>query len=382
MIDAEDARICLSAGEGAEGGAGAVLPPIVQASLFRQPDMAQLHDGLAREHEHAVYSRGTNPTVAALERTLARLERAEACKCTASGMGAISALLFGLLKSGDHVLFVNDVYGPTLELAQRLKDFGVTHTHLVDADVDAIETALRDETRLIYFESPGSMLFGLLPIRTICTLAKSRGILTAIDNTVATPLLQKPIELGVDLVVHSCSKYIGGHSDVVAGAVMGSAELIERIFYRGYMLLGSVLGPFDAWLLLRGLLTLPTRMERHARDALEIAHFCAGHDAIAEVYHPALATDDGGLFASQMRGHSGLFSVRLAEGGFARAKTVADRLVLFGKAVSWGGPESLVITGHKSEPVPDARLPAGLLRLSIGFEGTGPLIEDLENALR
>lgn len=375
IIDPRDHLTCLRAGEELAENGGMVLPPIAQASIFRKETMEELHRELAQEHLATVYSRGTNPTVRVLERTLAELERGEACKCFASGMGAIGTLLFGLLKAGDHVLFVNDIYGPTLQLARRLEAFGVTHDHILGGSVEEVAAALRNETRMIYLESPGSMLFGRVDIAGIAGLARGRGILTAIDNTVSTPLLQKPITLGVDLVIHSCSKYIGGHSDAIGGALIGPADLIERIFYDAYLLLGARMPPFEAWLFLRGLMTLPARMERHRADGLEVARFLKAHPAVARVFHPELEGNAGA--------HSGLFSFELAEGGFLRAVEVANRLKLFGKAVSWGGAESLVMTGHKVDPAggPEPRLPASLLRLSVGLEGAQALIDDLAAAL-
>ncbi len=380
-LDPHDLLLCLRAGEDVGTHDGAVLPPVAHASLFRKPTMEALHRDLAREHIASTYSRGTNPTVAVLEKTLAALERGEACKCFASGMGAIGATLFGLLKAGDHVLFVNDIYGPTLELARRLEDFGVSHSQGFAGRADDLVPLVRPETRLIYLESPGSTLFGIVDLPGIAAMARERGVLTAIDNTVATPLLQKPIELGIDLVIHSCSKYIGGHSDALGGALVGSAALVERIFYNAYMLMGAVMPPFEAWLFLRGLMTLPVRLRQHHDDALAIAGFLAQHRAVAHVFHPQLHLPDG--VPGNWRGHSGLFSFALAEGGFARAVAVANRLRLFGKAVSWGGAESLVMTGHKSDPGADARprVPAGLLRLSIGLEGADALITDLDAAL-
>ncbi|MGE0533289.1 MAG: PLP-dependent aspartate aminotransferase family protein [Hyphomonadaceae bacterium] len=380
-IDPQDELICLRAHDAQAGGPA--LPPIAQASLFRQPSMERLLVGLSREDDHFIYSRGSNPTVAILEKTLAELERGEACKCFASGMGAISAVLFGLLEAGDHVLFVNDIYGPTIELAERLSRFGVDYSRTFATAAHEIVAAIRDQTRIIYIESPGSTLFGLAPIEAICNAAKLRGIVTVMDNTVATPLLQKPLSFGVDLVVHSCSKYIGGHSDVVGGAVVGSAALLHTIFYESYMLLGAAMAPFDAWLLLRGLMTLPARMQRHHADGLEIASFLQAHPRIERLFHPAFCESQSDLMNRQMLGHSGLFSVCVDVPDFSGLLTVANRLQLFGKAVSWGGAESLVMTGHKSDPGknPSARVPMNLLRLSVGLEGADNLIRDLERAL-
>jgi cystathionine beta-lyase/cystathionine gamma-synthase len=267
-------------------------------------------------------------------------------------------------------------------LAERLKDFGVSHSRTFESDVGAIAAALRDETRMIYMESPGSTLFRLLPVADICALAKGRGILTVLDNSVATPLLQKPLTLGVDLVVHTCSKYIGGHSDVMGGAVVGSAELLKTIFYKGYMLLGAAMAPFAAWLCLRGLMTLPTRMQRHHGDALTLANYLQAHARITKVYHPALEEGQRALMQRQMLGHSGLFSVCVDVRDFSELLKIANRLELFGKAVSWGGVESLVMTGHKTDPgAAQTRVPMNLLRLSVGLEGADNLIADLEGAL-
>ena len=375
-IDPQDELICLRARD----GEAMVMPPIAQASLFRHPTIESLLEGLAHENERFVYSRGANPTVQILEQTLAELERGESCKCFSSGMGAVSAVLFGLLKSGDHVLFVNDIYGPTLEVAERLTDFGVYYSRTFAAEVGAIAAELRDNTRVIYMESPGSTLFRLLSITDICAVAKNRGIITVLDNTVSSPLLQKPLTLGVDLVLHSCSKYIGGHSDVVGGALIGSNKLVKAIFYKSYMLLGAVMAPFNAWLLLRGLMTLPTRMQRHHDDALTLATYLKSHTRVTTVFHPAFEETD--LMNRQMRGHSGLFSVCVDVRDFGELLKTANRLELFGKAVSWGGVESLVMTGHKSDPgEAEARVPMNLLRLSVGLEGTDNLIADLERAL-
>jgi cystathionine beta-lyase/cystathionine gamma-synthase len=376
-FDPADVLTCLRAGE----RVGPVMPPVVQASLFRFATLAELLTAQAREHEVSVYSRGTNPTVRELESAMAALERGEAAKCCASGMGAIAATLFALLAAGDHVLFVGDIYGPTLALAERLGDFGVAHDRCLSGDLAAIETALTPATKLIYLESPGTMRFGLLPIAEIARLAQARGILTAIDNTVATPLLQKPLTLGMDIVLHSLTKYIGGHSDAMGGTVVSSAELIERIFRKGYMLLGAAMAPHDAWLHLRGLMTLPTRLARQQADALGIARFLVGHPLVRRVFHPALAGDR--LFTQQMpRGHSGLLSAEFDLPDHAATLALADRLALFAKAISWGGVESLVTTPHRVNPGPgDHRFPPTMLRFSIGLEGADALIADLDQAL-
>jgi cystathionine beta-lyase/cystathionine gamma-synthase len=206
-IDPQDVELCTAAA----GQSGAVVPPLVQSSIFAYPSFDDLLAGLSQEHRHHVYTRGQNPTVEVLERKLASLERGEACKCFGSGMAAISAVFLGLLEAGDHVVFVNQVYGPTLQLAEHLRRFGISHDVVLEPEPAAVAQALRPTTRLIWLESPGTMLFRTLDVAALVELARSsptdRGpILTAIDNTWATPLFQKPLTLGVDLVVHACSK--------------------------------------------------------------------------------------------------------------------------------------------------------------------------------
>jgi cystathionine beta-lyase/cystathionine gamma-synthase len=328
-----------------------------------------------------VYSRGNNPTLAAVETKIARLERGDACRCLASGMAAVSAVLLSRLRSGDHVLFVNQIYGPTLQLARRLERFGIAHDVVLDLEVTAVERALRPETRLLWMESPGTMLFRQLDVATVAELARHRGVATVVDNSWATPLFQKPLTHGVDLVVHSATKYLGGHSDLVAGAVVGGAEAMERLFYDALLLHGGVLGSHDAWLLNRGLRTLPVRLRRHHDDALELARRLATHRRVARVFHPGVV---GGQLAEALGGFSGLFSFELEDGAYSAVARCVDRLRRFRIGVSWGGVESLVLTpnrGDNAEALARAGSPAGLVRLSVGLEGVEPLWADLERAL-
>jgi cystathionine beta-lyase/cystathionine gamma-synthase len=366
-------------------GAGPVpvLPPIHQTSLFAFPDFASLLDGLAHERQQTVYSRGRNPTVRAVERKLAGLERGEDCICFASGMAAVSAAMLGLLEAGNHVLFVNQVYGPTRQLAAQLARFGVGHDVVLDLDPAAVRAALRPATRLVWLESPGTMLFRVADIAAVAALAHEHGALLCVDNSWATPLLQKPLELGADLVVHSATKYLAGHSDLVAGALVTSAARAEQIFYRAYMLGGAVLGPFDAWLLLRGLRTLPVRLRQHEADALTIVERLERHPAVAAVHHPARSARPD-LVERQLRGTSGLLSFELRRRDFASVVAVLDRLRCFRLGVSWGGVESVALSPQRSgDPAPLAAqgIPPGLIRLSVGLEGAGLLGADLEQAL-
>ncbi|NNE68475.1 MAG: aminotransferase class I/II-fold pyridoxal phosphate-dependent enzyme [Pyrinomonadaceae bacterium] len=380
MFDEKDVLTCIGSDADASEYHGSILPPIAQASLFRKSSAKELHESLKRENKDFVYSRGTNPTVKVLEERLAALERGEACKCFASGIAAISAVFMGLLKAGDHILFINNIYGPTIQLAEMLDSFGITHTSVLGDEITGFEDLIRPETALIYFESPGTMLFDLVPIAEIVSAARKRGILTCIDNSVSTPLFQKPLNLGVDLVVHSCTKYIGGHSDVVGGALITNNDLLERIFFRSYLLLGGIMSPHDAWLMLRGLMSLPNRLKQVQADALEIAKFLDSHPGIRKVHHPLIESNP--LLDEQMTGHTGLFSAEIDVKGFDELCGFVDRLELFGKAVSWGGVESLVIPSFgfddESNPTP---LPTNLVRFSIGLEGAETLISDLESAL-
>ncbi|MFQ5704965.1 MAG: trans-sulfuration enzyme family protein [Gemmatimonadales bacterium] len=382
-IDPADIKICTDAEEKELSYHSGVTPPIAQTALFTYPTFAELLGALASEHTHHVYTRGQNPTVELVEHKLQKLEHGEMCKCFASGMAAVSAIMLGLLEAGDHILFVNQIYGPTLELAQQLERFGIQHDTMLDLHPSEWEGAVRKETRLIWFESPGTMLFRTLNIAKLVEFAKSRNILTAMDNTWATPLLQKPLDSGVDLVMHACSKYIGGHSDAIAGAVVGSAELVEQIYYRAFMLNGGVLAPFDAWLLLRGLRTLPIRLREHGESGLAVARFLAEHEAVARVYHPALSGVDDG-HRDGLRGYTGLFSFELSGGTFDDVVRVIDALKVFRIGVSWGGTESLAISpnrGDNAEYLSANDISPGLIRLSVGLEGANALIDDLGSAL-
>lgn len=383
-LDPADVVTCVADdGPRDEAGAASTSTPIVQTSLFSYPNVDALLEAFGSENRRYVYTRGQNPTVDAAERKLALLERGETCKCFASGMAAISALLLGTLKSGDHVLFVNQVYGPTLQLARHLERFGITHDVMLEVDVDSVVRAMRPNTRLVWLESPGTMLMRMLDVPAVAAAARDRGALTCIDNSWATPLLQKPIELGVDFVVHSATKYLAGHSDVIAGALVGRAEPMKEIFHRAFQLNGGILAPFDAWLLLRGIRTLPARLAQHEADGLRVAEFLAKHRAVRHVYHPALG-DDAALAARQLRGYSGLMSFELVRDDMPSVKRVIDSLKHFRIGVSWGGVESIVIApnrGYNTSYLTSQRIPPGLIRISVGLEGADTLIADLDAAL-
>jgi cystathionine beta-lyase/cystathionine gamma-synthase len=378
-IDSADVAICLSDDPLPSLKASPMATPIVQTSLFAFANFQALLDALADEHRNYVYTRGQNPTVDELERKLAALEQGESCKCFASGMAAISGVMLGLLRSGDHVLFVNQTYGPALQLARHLSRFGIEHTQLLDLDADSVRRAMQRNTRLVWLESPGTMLFRTMDIGAVAAVAHEHPALVCLDNSWATPLFQKPIRHGIDIVVHSATKYLGGHSDLVAGAVIANAELMEQIFRGAFLLNGGILAPFDAWLLLRGIRTLPVRMRQHAADALTVARYLATVDKVSRVNHPVFGDPSDSL-----TGWSGLFSFEVASGGFENVRDFIDGLRLFRIGVSWGGVESLVLSpnhGNNLARLDAQRIPHGLVRLSIGLEGADALIEDLAAAL-
>lgn len=383
-IDPSDVATCIADEIPAPSGDISVPTsvPIVQTSLFSFPDFQSLIDAFQSERANRVYTRGQNPTVEEVERKVALLERGEACKAFGSGMAAISAVFMGQLQAGDHILFANHIYGPTLQLARHLRRFGIEHDVCLDLDIANIERALTPATRLIWVESPGTMLFQQLDLRELVEMARARGVLTGIDNSWATPLLQKPLDLGLDFTVHTCTKYLGGHSDLLAGVLVTSAERMQEIFHRAYLLNGGVLAPFDAWLLLRGMRTLPARLRQHEADALQVARWLQGHPAVRAVHHPGLDADQR-LSARQLSGFSGTFSFELKQDDFETVRTVIDRLRVFRIGVSWGGVESLVISPNRpGQSFRSRGIPDGLIRLSIGLEGADELQADLGHALR
>lgn len=372
--------------------AGAVIPPIYQNSLFTFDSWEAIDSAFDDKVNRAIYTRGNNPTVALVEKKLALLAGGEKARLFSSGMAAISAAISHFVSAGDHVVAVKNAYGPTVSL---LNDYfgpklGVETSFVGGADIEEFAGAIRPNTRLIFLESPSSVVFGLQDLAAVADLARSRGIATAIDNTWATPYFQRPLALGIDLEIHSCSKYLGGHSDLVAGTLIGSAVLIDRIRLREYELLGAKMAPIEAWLLLRSLRTLPLRMERHQQSALKVAQFLRGHPAIRRVLYPGLEDfPQYALARRQMSGFSGLMGFELATDELDLIKCFFNSLQLFRIGVSWGGHESLVYApaiGYLREQTPerlaDMGISLGNMRISVGLENADDLIADLEQALR
>jgi len=365
-----------------------VSPPIFPSVNFVARDAAEFADMASRPQHPRYYTRYGNPTLERTARLVASLEGGEAGLLTASGMGAISAVLVGLLRAGDHVVAQTDHYvGTTRLLTELLPRYGVRATLVDQTRVEAFEAAIEPATRLLMVESPANPTLALTDIRAVCALAKAHGITTVVDNTFACPINQRPLELGADVVVHSATKYLGGHHDLTAGAIVASAPIVERIWDTA-IVLGSVLAPHDAWLLLRGMRTLAVRVERINASTQRIAAFLESHPRVLRVHYPGLASHpQHALAAAQMRGFGGVLSMRVA-GGYAGAERVTSRLGLFARAVSLGGVESLaahaaaVWSGTLSEEaMRAARIEPDLVRLSVGLEDADDLIADLAQAL-
>ncbi len=367
-------------GEDRDNFKGSIPPPIFRTSLFTYSTCQALEEAFRGWGGRHLYSRVSNPTVQALEARVAVLEKTEEAVAFASGMGAISAVLASFLRHGDHLVCGSAAYAPTLALLGRLsRDWGIEVTLVSPPDMGRVEDFIRDRTRLIYLESPASLTFDVIDLEHIARVARRAGIPTVADNSWATPLYQQPLQLGVDLVVHSGTKYISGHSDILLGISAGRAELISRVRDTAISL-GACLSPADAFLALRGLRTLHLRMERHQKSAFRLARRFLDHDKVHSVLHPALPFfPSHALWKRQFRGASGLFSFRL-RGDVTR---FCDAVQLGGLGVAWGGVESLAlphaVVAAAEEPM-RTDVPADLIRLSIGLEDPDDLWEDLQRA--
>ncbi len=365
----------IHAGQDPEPVTGSVNVPIFQTSTYAQPRV-----GEAKGHD---YARTGTPTRTALQEALAAVEGTERCTAFASGLAAEDAV-FRLLSPGDHVVIADDVYGGTYrQLAQVHERWGLEHTAVDLRDHDAVRAAMRPTTRLLWVETPSNPLLKVLDLAALAELAHEAGARLVADNTFATPYLTQPATLGADIVLHSTTKYVGGHSDVVGGAVCTDAETAARLDWLQNAV-GAVGGPLDNYLTLRGLKTLAVRMERHCDNAQRIAEFLAGHERVTAVHYPGLPSDPGHeLASSQMRGYGGMVSVRL--GDEATARRVAERTELFFLAESLGGVESLIehpgAMTHASVAGTQLEVPGDLLRLSVGIEDVDDLVADLDQAL-
>lgn len=384
----------IHAGQDPDPLTGAVVPPIYQVSTYKQDGVGGLRGGYE-------YSRSANPTRTALETALASAEGGDAGYAFASGLAAEDTLLRAILRPGDHVVLGNDAYGGTYRLIARVfGPWGIDYTAVDLSDAEAVANAVEPgRTKVVWTETPTNPLLGVVDIAALAAAARSAGAVLVVDNTFATPYLQQPLALGADVVVHSTTKYIGGHSDVVGGALVvadgaqlpvglegptGSTKLADAVAFHQNAS-GAVAGPFDAWLTLRGLKTLAVRMDRHSTNALEIARFLEAHPKVTEVLYPGLESHPGHeVAARQMSGFGGMVSVRT--GSVESALALCDRTHVFTLAESLGGVESLIEhpakMTHGSVAGTALEVPDDLVRLSVGIEDLTDQLADLDQALR
>ncbi|HYH57585.1 MAG TPA: aminotransferase class I/II-fold pyridoxal phosphate-dependent enzyme [Anseongella sp.] len=370
-------------GEEREHYFNAVAPPIVQTSNFSFRTVEEMRRGLREEFSLPAYTRGTNPTVAILREKMAALEGAEDALIFASGSGAIASSVMANVNSGDHIVSVARPYSWTSTLFSKLlRRFGVDCTMVDGRDPGDFEKAVRPNTKIIFLESPNSFTFELQDLRAVGEIARKHGILTMIDNSYSSPLFQRPLDLGIDLSIHSATKYIGGHSDTVAGVVCGSGKMMRRIFESEYMTLGGIIAPFNAWLLLRGLRTLELRLERSAGSTAQIIDFLETEDKVETIYYPFYKkSPQYELACAQMKKGAGLFSIALRADSVKQVECFCNSLKRFLLAVSWGGHESLIMPRCLSMQEGSREPGYNLVRFYVGLEDPGLLIEDIRQAM-
>ena len=367
--------ICAHHGDDYHSQLGAVSPPIYQTSLFSRKSGGS---GFS-------YTRTNNPTIELAEKKIAALEGAGAARCFASGMAAISAVVTHLVSAGSHVIAPKSVYLPVRSfLESYLTKFGVEVTFVDATNLKEIESAIRPETALIYLESPVSNVFALQDLDGVARIAAKRGIKSVVDNSWSTPVFQNPHKFGIDYVVHSASKYLGGHSDLVAGVATGTEEQMQEIRHTERGFFGASMDPHAAWLLIRSLRTLPIRMRAHEASAIAIARFLESHSAVKRVYYPGLDSHpQRDLAERQMYGTSGVMSFT-TNGNVEQVKKAIASLGHFEIGPSWGGYESILNTpglGIDRQRSEETGIPPGLIRISIGLEHTDTLLDDLDRAL-
>ena len=381
----ELSEILFHLGEEREKYFNAVAPPVIQSSNFAFPNLDAFRNLLKNELSGHIYTRGNNPTVKILRQKVAALEGAEDALVFGSGSAAIAAAIISNVKSGDHIVCVNAPYSWTIVLLRRfLPRFGVETTFVDGRNVENIAAAMRPNTRVLYLESPNSLTFELQDLAACAAVCRQRGVVSIIDNSHCSPIFQQPISFGIDVVVHSATKYLNGHSDVVAGVVCGSRKMIQQIFDTEYMTLGAIISPHDAALMIRGLRTLELRLRRSDDSARKIVAWLRQQPKVKKIYY---TLDEGtpqyNLAKSQMSGNGGLFSIETTAANHAEAEAFFYKLKRFTFAVSWGGHESLIfptiaLYGIEGRSTPS--LPFNFMRFYIGLEDPDWLIEDLAQA--
>jgi len=373
-------------GEERENYFNAVSPPIIQTSNFTFKTVGDFRKALGDEFEATLYSRGQNPTLNILRKKLAALDGAEDALVFSSGIAAITVPILALVKQGDHIVSVENPYSWTIKLFNYfLPKFGITTTFVDGSDVQNIQNAIQPNTKLIYLESPNTFSYDLQDLQAVSRIAKQKGIFTMIDNSYCGPLFQQPVKFGIDLVAQSATKYIGGHSDVVAGVVTGSKALITQIFDNEFLNIGPALSPHSAWLLIRGLRTLPLRMQRSFETATKVTDWLGKHLAVETViwpFNPNFKQLE--LAHKQMQGCGGMFSFTLKNSSVKSIEAFCNNLQHILMAVSWGGHESLItpsIAGITNEAYDQKNPRHQLIRMYVGLEDADYLTKDLEQAL-
>lgn len=370
-------------GEDREKYFNAITPPIFQTSNFAFENVDALRKSIADEKNSYLYSRGNNPTLEILCRKIAALEDTEEALAFSSGMAAISAAVLSFVSSGDHIVCVRNNYSWTNTLMTKfLPRFGVETTFVDGRDPENFRKAIKSNTRIFYLESPNSLTFELQDIEAVAAIARQRGIISIIDNSYSSPLNQSPAVMGIDIILHSASKYLGGHSDIVAGIICASSENINRIFNNEYMGLGGIISPFNAWLMLRGLRTLQARMDRIAVTTSMVLDFLESDPMVTDILHPlSKRHPQHHLALKQMVKPSGLFSIRLSVTEKNKIELFVNSLRHFIIGVSWGGHESLVFPALSFD---DKRTREGysnnLIRFYVGLDDADCLIEDIRQA--
>jgi cystathionine beta-lyase/cystathionine gamma-synthase len=381
-------EILFHTGENREQYFNAVSTPVIQSSNFVFKDLDVYRKMMENELTGRIYSRGNNPTVEILRQKIAALENAEDSLIFASGCAAIAAAVIGNVKAGDHIVCVNAPYSWTVSLLKKfMPRFGVTATFVDAKHIENIENAIQPNTTVLYLESPNTLTFDIQDLAACSALCKKHNIVSIIDNSHCSPIFQRPIEFGIDIVVHSATKYLNGHSDVVAGALCGTKEMVQKIFDSEFMTIGAIISPHDANLIIRGLRTLELRMKRCDESATTIVNYLKNHPKIKNIYHPFLneGTPQYLIAKKQMSGAGGLFSIETTAETKEQAEAFFYALKRFTFAVSWGGHESLIfptVAVYDIKGRPNPVLPIGFARLYIGLEDPQWLIEDLDNALK
>jgi len=382
--------ICIHGSGGVDPATGALSTPIYQSSTFAFHDVQEGADIFAGKREGYFYTRLGNPTHTALEKEMAYLEKGEKALALASGMAAISTVILTLAKSRESIVASDTLYGGTHDLFRELLPKLQIETREVNAvDPENVAKAIDDHTRLVHIETPSNPTLAIIDIRAIARICRNRGIPLIVDNTFATPYYQRPIELGADIVVHSATKYIGGHGDTVGGIIVGSKDFIDEARNRTVKDIGGIISPFNAWLLLRGLKTLPVRMDRHSENAMEIAQYLEGHPKVSQVWYPGLRSHPQHEVARrQQTGFGGMvaFEVR---GGRQAGEILLNSVRLITLSVSLGDvdsliehPASMTHSTYSGEELQRIGVTEGFIRLSVGLEDAGDLINDLSQAFK